>query len=52
VIRRRLEVFREKTRPLSDYYRARGLLVDIGAVRGVDEVFARVQRALAAAEQR
>lgn len=52
VIRRRLEVFREKTQPLVDYYRARGLLVDVAAEPGVDEVFAQVQQALAAVEQR
>jgi adenylate kinase len=52
VIRRRLEVFHEKTKPLVDYYGARGLLVDVAAEPGVDEVFARVQQALAAADQR
>ncbi len=52
VIRHRLEVFHEKTKPLVDYYRARGLLADVTAEPGVDEVFGQVQQALVAAGQR
>jgi adenylate kinase len=51
VIRHRLEVFRAKTEPVVDYYRKKGLLVDIDAVRSVDQVQADVQQALAGAEQ-
>ncbi|HXV34859.1 MAG TPA: adenylate kinase [Gaiellaceae bacterium] len=52
VIRHRLEVFHAKTKPVVDYYRSKGLLVDIRAERAVDEVLAEVQQVLAAAGQR
>lgn len=52
VIRHRLEVFHAKTKPVVDYYRSKGLLVDIRAERPVDEVLAEVQQVLAAAGQR
>jgi adenylate kinase len=52
VIRHRLEVFRAKTEPVVDYYRGKGLLVDVDADRGVDQVLGDVQQVLAAAEQR
>lgn len=38
-IRRRLEVYERDTRPLVDYYRARGLLTEVLAEGTVDEVF-------------
>ena len=52
VIRHRLEVFHAKTKPVVDYYRSKGLLVDIRAERPVDEVLAEVQQVVAAAGQR
>jgi adenylate kinase len=51
-IRHRLDVYHEKTEPLIDYYRSRGLLVPIHADRSVEEVFAEVQEALEAASTR
>jgi len=46
VIRKRLELYRQETEPLVEYYRAQGNLVGIHADRPVDEVFAEIQRAL------
>lgn len=46
-IRRRLEVYREETAPLLDYYRDRSLFVD--GIGSVDEVFARMVLRLAGA---
>ena len=51
-IRHRLDVYHEKTEPLVEYYRTRGLLVPINADRSVDDVFAEVQDALEAASTR
>ncbi len=47
-IRHRLEVFAEKTRPLIDYYRHRGLLVGVDAVASIERVAARIDAALTA----
>ena len=47
-IRRRLEVYREQTAPLVDYYRGEGLLCTIEATGPVDEV---TRRAIGALEQ-
>lgn len=44
----RLRVYEEKTRPLIDFYRARGLLRVIDATGDVDEVSRRLSRALGA----
>jgi adenylate kinase len=38
VIRHRLDVYRTQTRPLLDYYRGRGLLVDVDGEQPVDDV--------------
>ena len=51
LIQHRLDVYHEKSEPLVEYYRARGILVGIHADRGVEEVFAEVQQVLAAAQQ-
>lgn len=50
-IQHRHDVYHEKSEPLVEYYRARGLLVGIHADRTVEEVFAEVQQVLAAAQQ-
>ncbi|MGH3037546.1 MAG: adenylate kinase [Gaiellaceae bacterium] len=50
-IRHRLDVYHEKSEPLVEYYRARGILVGIHADRTVEEVFAEVQQVLATAQQ-
>ena len=41
-IRNRLRIYAEQTAPLIDYYRQRGLLVEIDAQPSPDEVFARL----------
>ena len=48
-IKHRLDVYHEKTEPLIEYYRSRGLLVPIDAGRSVEEVFARCSRCSEAA---
>jgi adenylate kinase len=45
-IRTRLDLYREQTAPLVEYYRARGILVPVHAERSVDEVFDEIQQAL------
>ena len=46
VIHRRLEVYRRQTTPVSEHYRALGILVGIHADRSIDEVFTEIQQAL------
>jgi adenylate kinase len=50
-IQHRLDVYHEKSEPLVEYYRARGILVGIHADRTVEDVFAEVQQVLSAAQQ-
>jgi len=45
---KRLEVYRSQTAPLIDYYRAKGLLVDVDARPKIDEVVANFRKALKA----
>ncbi len=45
-IRNRLQVYAAQTQPLVDYYRERGLLKGIDAVGSVEDVFARIVKAL------
>lgn len=47
VVRERLRVYREKTQPLVDYYRRRGLLREIDGNRAVDAVRQSILDALA-----
>jgi len=47
-VRERLAVYRERTRPLIDYYAKAGLLRRIDADGSLDEVDARIERVLAA----
>ncbi|HWM14539.1 MAG TPA: adenylate kinase [Gaiellaceae bacterium] len=51
LVQHRLDVYHEKSEPLVEYYRARGILVGIHADSTVEEVFAEVQQVLAAAQQ-
>ena len=51
-IRTRLELYRQNTEPLVEYYRTRGVLVGIPAERPIPEVFAEIQRVLEQAAQR
>lgn len=45
-IQKRLEVYRAQTAPLIDYYRQKGLLVDVDAQPGVDQVIVNFRQAL------
>ncbi len=45
-VRRRLEEYREKTEPLIQYYRGKGLLVDIDGDRPMEEVMASIRKVL------
>jgi adenylate kinase len=45
-IAHRMEVYRQETSPLIDYYRFRGILSPIDALGTPDEVFARIKAAL------
>jgi adenylate kinase len=49
VIRHRLQVFAETTRPLADYYRNRGILVAVDADQPPESVTAEIQARLSAA---
>ena len=42
----RLKVYTEQTAPLIDYYKAKGVLINIDGVGAIDEVFARICAAL------
>ncbi|MBN2176897.1 MAG: adenylate kinase [Demequinaceae bacterium] len=46
VIRRRLEVYAESTAPLADFYRERGLLVQVDGIGEIDEVTSRLVEAI------
>jgi adenylate kinase len=46
-IRNRLQVYEDKTAPLIDHYRAKGLLKTVDATGEVDAVYARLKSALA-----
>ena len=49
---RRLDVYATQTAPLLDYYRRRGLLAEIEGEGPVDEVGARLRRAMGQAVAR
>jgi adenylate kinase len=44
VIRRRLDVYRQQTAPLIDYYRRRSLLAELDGEQSIDEVFEALKR--------
>lgn len=46
-IRNRLAVYSAQTRPLLDYYKERGKLVTIAGVGSIDDIFGRIDKALA-----
>jgi adenylate kinase len=50
IAKERLRVYGEETAPLVDYYRKRGVLRNIDGVGSVDEIAARIDAALQAAE--
>ncbi|MDR2608413.1 MAG: adenylate kinase [Treponema sp.] len=45
-IRKRLQVYRDQTAPLIDFYRKKGLLIDVDARPGVDEVVENFRKGL------
>ena len=45
-VRKRIAAFHEKTRPLLDYYREQGLLIEIDAEKAIDDVTQDVLNAL------
>jgi adenylate kinase len=47
VVRKRFTEYQEKTRPVLDYYLARGLVASVNGVGTLDEVTARIRAALA-----
>jgi len=46
VIRHRLEVYREKTAPLIEYYSQQGLLISVEAQGSVEAITTRIEQAL------
>ena len=46
VIRNRLEVYRDKTSPLINFYRERGLLLSVAAHGSVEEITQRIEKVL------
>ena len=47
VIRKRLDVYRQQTAPLVDFYRGKGLLKTVDGMQPVEEVTAAIRRAVA-----
>ena len=47
VLRRRIEVYHSETRPLSDYYRERGLLREVDGSSSIEEVAGAIEAILA-----
>ena len=47
VIRERMAIYHRETKPLSDTYRERGLLVEVDGLGAVDDVTERILTALA-----
>lgn len=50
IIRHRLEVYNEQTKPLKEFYEARGKLICVKSVEGVSETTAEIMKALRAIE--
>jgi len=50
VIENRLNVYKEKTRPIEDYYRGKGLLFDVDGGRGFEEVFGAISEMVGSAK--
>jgi adenylate kinase len=50
-IRNRLEVYREETEPLAEYYKARDLLVSVDGTGGIEDVFGRIEEVLGTLER-
>jgi adenylate kinase len=52
VIRERLRVYREKTRPVVEYYRSHGVLEEIDGTGSIEDVAGAIRAAIPAAEVR
>lgn len=50
VIRNRLSVYREKTKPIEDYYRQKGILAELDGGGSFDEVYDSISRNVGAAK--
>ncbi len=50
VINNRLSVYREKTEPIKDYYRKKGILIEVDGGKGFDEVFGSITEMVGAGE--
>jgi adenylate kinase len=46
VVRQRIKVYNTQTAPLIDYYKEKGILVDITSVGGIESVHRRMKAAL------
>ncbi|NNF03603.1 MAG: adenylate kinase, partial [Rhodothermales bacterium] len=46
-IRKRLGVYKAETKPVEQYYRERGQLLEIGGVGSFEEVYARIRASIA-----
>ena len=47
IIENRLKVYRQKTKPIEDFYRSKGLMAEIDGNRSCDEVFDSIAKAVA-----
>jgi len=45
-VRNRLNIYESKTKPIVDYYRGRGILVEVNGMQTFDEVYADIKKAL------
>lgn len=50
VINNRLSVYREKTKPIEDYYKKKGILIEIDGGKDFDEVFGSIAEMVGAGE--
>jgi adenylate kinase len=46
VIKKRIEVYNQQTRPLLDYYRKQGKLIDIHGMGTIEDVFVKIAKAI------
>lgn len=45
-VRNRLNIYESKTKPIVDYYRGRGILVEVNGMQSFDEVYQDIKKAL------
>lgn len=43
VVRNRLEVYRRQTQPLIDFYKKKGIIYNLDATKGVEELFSKIE---------